>query len=80
MNFYFDCNSLSVVYLITWKVWILGKVCKKQDPSSTITEFRAWFNQYKSNLKLHDEGRRGFFQEKLIDYFFRQAIMVHRRS
>ena len=29
------------------------------------------FNQYKSNIKLYGEGRRGFKQEKLIEHFFR---------
>ena len=62
-NFHFDCNSLCVVYLITCKV------CKKQYTGSTVTKFRARFNQYKSNLKLYGEGRRGFFQEKLIEHF-----------
>ena len=63
-NFHFDCNSLCVVYLITCKV------CKKQYTGSTVTKFRARFNQYKSNLNLYGEGRRGFFQEKLMEYFF----------
>ena len=43
MNFHFDCNSSSVVYLITYKVY------KKQNIGSTVTKFRARFNQYKSN-------------------------------
>ena len=64
MNFHFDCNSLCVVYLITCKV------CKKQYTGSTVTKCRACFNQYKSNLKLYREARRGFFQEKLIEHFF----------
>ena len=38
-NFHFDCNSLCVVYLITCKV------CKKQYTGSTVTKFRARFNQ-----------------------------------
>ena len=29
-----------------------------------------WYNQYKSNIKLNGEGRRGFKQEKLIEHFF----------
>ena len=62
MNFHFDCNCLCVVYLVTR--------VKKQYTSSTITKFRARFNQYMSNLKLYGEGRRGFFQEKLIEHFF----------
>ena len=57
MNFHFDCNSQCVVYLIKCKV------CKKQYTGSTVTKFRARFNQY-------GEGRRGFFQEKLIEHFF----------
>ena len=61
MNFHFDCNSLCVFYLITCKV------CKKQHTGSTVTKFRARFNQYKSNLKLYGEGRRAFFQEKLME-------------
>ena len=35
-----------------------------------MTMFRLRFNQYKSNIKLYGERRRGFKQEKLIDYFF----------
>ena len=64
MNFHFDCNSLCAVYLITCKL------CKKQYTGSTITKLRARFNEYKSNLKLYGEDRRGFFQEKLVDHFF----------
>ena len=64
MNIHFDCNRLCAVYLITCKV------CKKQYTGSTVTKFRAWHNQYNSNLKLYDEGRRGFFEEKLIEQFF----------
>ena len=63
MNFHFDCNSLCVAYLITCKVR------KKQYTGSRITKFRARFNQCKSNLKIYDDSRRGFFQEKLIGYF-----------
>ena len=43
-------------------------MCKKQYTRSTVTKFRVWLNQYKLNLKLHGEGRRGFFQEKLIEH------------
>ena len=64
MNYHFDCNNLCAVYLITCKV------CKKQYTGSTVTKFRARFNQYKSNVKLYDEGRRGSFQEKMIEHFF----------
>ena len=38
-NFHFDCNSLCVVYLI------ICRVCKKQYTGSTVTKFRACFNQ-----------------------------------
>ena len=55
MYFLFDCHSLCVVYLITCNM------CKKQYTGSTVTKFRARFNQYKkSNLKLYGEGRREF--------------------
>ena len=64
MIFHFDCNSLCVVYLITCKG------CKKQYTGSTVTKFSARFNQYKSNLKLYGQGRRGFFQEMLTEHFF----------
>ena len=64
MNFHFDCKSLCVVYLITCRV------SKKEYTGSIVINFRARFNQYKSNLKLHGESRRGFFQEKLIEPFF----------
>ena len=37
---------------------------------STITTFRKRFNQYKSNIKLYSEGRRGAKREKLISHFF----------
>ena len=64
MNFYFDCNSICVVYLLTFRI------CKKQYTVSTITRFRELFNQYKSNLKLYGEGRRGFKQKKLLEHFY----------
>ena len=35
-----------------------------------MTRFMSRFNQYKSNIKLNGEGRRGFKQEKLIEHFF----------
>ena len=35
-----------------------------------MTRFRLRFNQYKSNIKLYREGRRGFKQEKLIEHLF----------
>ena len=35
MNFHFDCNSLCVVCLITWKV------CQMQYAGSTVTKFTA---------------------------------------
>ena len=31
---------------------------------------RVRFNQYKSNIKLNEEGRGGFKQERLIENFF----------
>ena len=37
---------------------------------SIITLFRKRFNQYKPNIKLYSEGRRGMKQEKLISHFF----------
>ena len=67
MNFHFDCNSLCALYLITCKK------CKKQYTGSTVTKFRARFNQYKSNLELYGEGRRAFYQEKLIEHFFNRG-------
>ena len=56
MNFHFDCNSICVVYLLNCRI------CKKQYTGSAVTKFRQRFNQYKSNLKLHGEGRRDFKQ------------------
>ena len=44
--------------------------CRKQFISSTVTRFRFRFNQYKSNIKSHGEGRRSFKQENLIIQFF----------
>ena len=35
-----------------------------------MARFRLRFNQYKSNIKLNRESRRGFKQEKLIEHFF----------
>ena len=35
-----------------------------------MARFRIRFNQYKSNIKLNGEGRRGFKQEKLIEHLF----------
>ena len=45
-------------------------MCKKQYTGSAITKFIPQFNQYKSNLKLYGEDRKGFFQEQMIEYFF----------
>ena len=66
MNFHFNRNSDYVVYLLTCKV------CAKQYTGSTINKFRSRFNQYKSNIKLYGEGRRGFVEEKLIEHFYVQ--------
>ena len=66
MNFPFDCNSQCVVYLLTCKI------CKKQYVGSTITRFRLRYNQYKSNIKLYGEGRRGFQQESFIEHYFQE--------
>ena len=63
MNFHFDCNSSNVIYLLTCKV------CQKQYVGSTITKFRMRFNQYKSNFKLYNEGRKGLMQEKFFQHF-----------
>ena len=57
MNFHFNCNSVCAIYLLTCKV------CGKQYTESTVTKFRSRFNQYKSNIKLYGEGRRGFAQK-----------------
>ena len=35
-----------------------------------MARFRLKFNQYKSNIKLNGEVRRGFKQEMLIEHFF----------
>ena len=35
-----------------------------------MARFKLIFNQYKSNIKLNGEGRRGFKQKKLIEHFF----------
>ena len=45
------------------------RICKKEYTGSTITRFRERFNQYKPNLKLYDERRRDFKQEKLWEHF-----------
>ena len=42
------------------------------DTGSTITKFRSRFYQYKLNIKLYGEGRRGFVQEKPIEHFCSQ--------
>ena len=34
-----------------------------------MARIRLRFNQYKSNIKLNGEGRRGFNKEKLIEHF-----------
>ena len=35
-----------------------------------MARFRLRFNQYNFDIKLNEEGRRGFKQEKLIENFF----------
>ena len=42
---------------------------------STITAFRKRFNQYKSNMKLYSEGRRGMKQGKLISHDIKEQII-----
>ena len=64
ISFKFDYNSINVIYLLTCKR------CRKQYVGSTVAKFRLRFNQYKSNIKLYGEGKRGFKQEKLIEHFF----------
>ena len=64
INFSFDCNSCCVVYLLTCKVRL------KQYVTPTVTRWRLRFNQYKSNIKLYGEGRRGLNQEKISEHFF----------
>ena len=64
INLKFDCNSINVIYLLTCKR------CRKQYVGSTVTKFLLQFNQYKSNINLYGEGKRGFKQEKLIEHFF----------
>ena len=54
INSKYDCNSINVIYLLTCKR------CRKQYFGSTVTKFRLRFNQYKSNIKLYGEGKRGF--------------------
>ena len=66
MNFYFNCNSDCVVYLLTCKI------CAKQYTGSTITKSRSIFNQYKSNIKLYGEERGRFVQRKLRENFYSQ--------
>ena len=51
-------------------------MCKKQYNSSTVTKFKARFNQSKSDLELFGEGRRGFSQENLIN----EAIILYIRT
>ena len=45
-------------------------MCKKKHTGSTVPKFRARFNQYKSYVKSYGKDRKGFFQEKLTEYFF----------
>ena len=44
INLKFDCNSINVIYLLTFKR------CRKQYVGSTVTKFQLRFNQYKSNI------------------------------
>ena len=71
INFDFDCNIQCIIYLTTCKVR------QKHYVGSAITTFRKRFNQYKSNIKLYSEGRRGMKQEKLISHFLTDK--QHRR-
>ena len=64
INFKFGCNNINVIHLST------SKRCRKQYVRSTVTKFHLRFIQYKSNIKLHGEGKRGFKQDKLIEHFF----------
>ena len=45
------------------------QLCLKKYVGSTVARIRPRFNQYKSNINLNKEGRRGFKKEKLIEHF-----------
>lgn len=62
-NFRFDCNSISVIYLLTCER------CRNHYIGSTVKKFLFRFNQYKSSIKLLCEERWWLEQEKLIECF-----------
>ena len=66
INFNFNCNSINVIYLLSCKV------CGLQYVGTTTTRFRERFNQYKSNINLYRQGRRGLMQESVISHFFKE--------
>lgn len=61
---HFRCNVKCVVYLL------ICTICRKQYVGSFIKKFKLQFKQYKSNIKLHREGRRNSKQEKLIEHYY----------
>lgn len=67
INHSFDCNSTGVVYLFTCQI------CKKQYVGSTITSFRARFNNHRSSLSRYGKGQRGICGQNLYAHFYSQG-------
>lgn len=64
INFEFNCDSCSVVYLIKCKK------CSKIYVGSTITSFRKRFNNHKSSLTRYGKGQRNIPGAHLYAHFF----------
>ena len=62
INHRFDCNSKSLVYLLTCNQ------CKKQYTGQTTDNFRARWNNYKSKSRSFDKGEK-CMQEHLYRHF-----------
>ena len=72
------------MYCIVLFTWLHVKCVKSSNCDCWFNSHKTRFNKYKSNMKWYGEGRRGFFQEKLIAHFFNHCnkgsykdMMVH---
>ena len=62
INHYFDCNSKSLIYLISCKV------CGKQYVGSTMERFRFRWNNYKSCQRKVERGKE-YLQRYIHEHF-----------
>ena len=67
INHYFDCNSKSLIYLISCKV------CDKQYVESTTERFRLRWNNYKSCQRKAERREEDCMQRYLYEHFLSEG-------